>query len=184
MNEFPYRDKKGSIYRFGEFFPTELSLYAYNESLAYEEFPLSQVQVEGQGLSWRISEEKYYTTTVESSSLPDSIGIVEDSILDETIACPNKGAVETQCTFAYKILPEELRLYRLMHIPLPQYCPNCRYHGRRDWKLPWKLWHRSCACDLSNHNHEGNCSNEFETSYAPERPEKVFCEDCYKREVL
>ncbi len=27
------------------------------------------------------------------------------------------------------------------------------------------------------------CPNEFETSYAPERPEIVYCEKCYQQEV-
>ena len=29
----------------------------------------------------------------------------------------------------------------------------------------------------------GKCTNEFETSYAPERPEIVYCESCYQKEV-
>ena len=27
------------------------------------------------------------------------------------------------------------------------------------------------------------CKNEFETSYAPDRPEIVYCEQCYNEEV-
>ncbi len=27
------------------------------------------------------------------------------------------------------------------------------------------------------------CQNEFETSYAPDRPEIVYCERCYQQEV-
>ena len=27
------------------------------------------------------------------------------------------------------------------------------------------------------------CDNEFETSYAPERPEIIYCESCYNKEV-
>ena len=27
------------------------------------------------------------------------------------------------------------------------------------------------------------CPNEFLTTYAPDRPEIVYCEECYKREV-
>jgi hypothetical protein len=184
MSEVPYIDKKGSSYAFGEYFPTELSPFAYNESIAYEEFPMSRSQVEESGYSWASTEEKHHTATIESNILPDAIGEVSDSILAEVIACPNKGDVATQCTFAYRIVPEELRFYRLMNIPLPRYCPNCRYHKRRVWKLPWKLWHRQCMCDLSTHTHQGNCEIEFETPYAPNRPEKVYCEKCYQAEVI
>ena len=28
-----------------------------------------------------------------------------------------------------------------------------------------------------------NCKKEFETSYAPDRPEIVYCESCYNKEV-
>jgi len=40
-------------------------------------------------------------------------------------------------------------------------------------------------CDKDNHhNHNaGKCEIEFETSYAPERPEIVYCEKCYQQEV-
>ena len=46
------------------------------------------------------------------------------------------------------------------------------------------------------HEHEGPCPNEFETTYpprlasesgeagAPERPEIVYCEKCYLKEVV
>jgi len=72
-------------------------------------------------------------------------------------------------------MPDELRFYQLMHIPLPRYCPNCRYYERKKWKNPWQLWHRTCMKE--------GCTNEFETSYSPERPEIVYCEKCYQQEV-
>ena len=175
MNSMPYIDKKGRVYKYGEFFPTEFSPYAYNESLAYEEFPMSKEQVMEQGYVWRDSKEKIYTPTTESGEMPDSINDVTDKILQEIIACPNKGQIETKCTFAYRIMPEELRFYRLMKIPLPRFCPNCRYYERRKWKNPWKLWRRKCM--------NKGCKNEFETSYAPDRPEIVYCEKCYQQEV-
>jgi len=46
-----------------------------------------------------------------------------------------------------------------------------------------KLWHRACMCDKKNHEHAGKCSNEFETSYALGRPEIIYCESCYNKEV-
>ena len=60
-------------------------------------------------------------------------------------------------------------------IPLPRMCPNCRYKRRFDLRPPRKLWHRQCMNE--------NCKNEFETTYAPERPEKVYCENCYNQEI-
>ena len=191
MNEMPYIDKEGRVYKYGEFFPPEFSPFAYNESLAYEEFPISKERVEKEGYLWRDEEEKHYDATIQSQELPDSINDVKENILEEIIACPNKGKIETKCTFAYRIVPDELRFYQLMKIPLPRYCPNCRYYERRKWKNPWKLWHRKCMCGspgspstTTNHFHgEGRCKVEFETSYAPKRPEIVYCEKCYQSEV-
>jgi hypothetical protein len=183
MNTMPYVDKKGRVYKYGEFFPAELSPFAYNETLAYEEFPMSKEEVLENGYIWRDAEEKHYDASIESDKLPDSINEVKDDVLDEVIACPNKGQIETKCTFAYRIVADELRFYQLMKIPLPRLCPNCRYYERHKWKNPWKLWHRQCMCDKENHAHQGHCPNEFETSYPPDRPEIIYCKECYQKEV-
>jgi hypothetical protein len=175
MDEMPYINKEEIVYKYGEFFPIEFSPFAYNESLAYEECPMTRKEVEKKGYFWRDMEEKQYKTTIESDKLPDSIKDVDDNFLKEIIACPNKGQIETKCTFGYRIMPDELRFYRLMNIPLPRLCPNCRYYERRKWRNPWKLWHRKCM--------KKDCTNEFETSYAPDRPEIVYCEKCYNQEV-
>ncbi|KKP59766.1 MAG: hypothetical protein UR55_C0020G0001, partial [Candidatus Nomurabacteria bacterium GW2011_GWF1_34_20] len=52
---------------------------------------------------------------------------------------------------------------------------NCRHYERLSQRNPMKLWHRSCMKE--------GCTNEFETSYAPERSEIVYCEKCYQQEV-
>ena len=39
MNTKPYRDQQNHEYRYGEFFPTEMSPFAYNETTAQELFP-------------------------------------------------------------------------------------------------------------------------------------------------
>ena len=39
-------------------------------------------------------------------------------------------------------------------------------------------------CDKTNHFHgTSKCSNEFETTFAPDRPHVVYCESCYQAEV-
>ncbi|MFA6520086.1 MAG: hypothetical protein WCT44_00585 [Candidatus Paceibacterota bacterium] len=183
MNEVPFVDKIGRQYTFGECFPSELSPFAYNESIAFEEDPLTKEEVIAQGYRWKDMEAKQYTPTIKSPDLPDSINDVKDEICNEVIECPNLGKVETQCTSAYKILPDELQFYRQMKLPLPRHCPNCRYHERLKWKNPFKFYKRQCMCDLSSHPHEKKCENEFETMYAPERPEKIYCKECYQKEV-
>ena len=42
MDTMPYVDAKGRKYTYGEFFPPELSPFAYNETIAQEYFPLTK----------------------------------------------------------------------------------------------------------------------------------------------
>jgi len=183
MNNNVYTDKVGRSYPFGEFFPTELSPFAYNETIAYEEEPLSKDEILKQGYVWREPEVKNYTSTIKSGDLPDDIKESQDSACDEVIECPNLGDIKTQCTSAFRILPDELSFYRQMNLPIPRYCPNCRYHARLVWKNPFRFYKRECMCDLSNHNHKKKCVNKFETMYAPDRLEKIYCKECYQQEV-
>ena len=179
----PYVDKKGRVYGFGEFFPSEISPFAYNETVAFEEQPLSKEEALALGYRWRDMEAKQYIPTMDSSSLPNSIDDADDKVCGEIIGCPNNGKIETQCTGAYKILPDELQFYRQMCLPLPRYCPNCRYHERLKWKNPFRFYQRECMCEIGSHGHGAKCTNEFTTMYAPERPEKIYCKDCYQKEV-
>ena len=202
MNSMPYVDKKGRVYKYGEFFPAELSPFSYNETKAREFFSLTKEQAEQQGYSWKEPEERNIQIIIKSEDLPDHIKDVDDSILTQVIECEHNNInCNEQCTTAFKIIPQELEFYRKMNLPLPRLCPNCRHYQRIKQRNPLKLWHRQCMCEGKEsgtskqeleykyqntiaHTH-GNqpCPNEFETTYAPERKEIVYCEACYNQEV-
>jgi len=176
MSDMPYIDKKGRVYKYGEFFPSELSPFAYNETVAQEYFPLTKEEAEEQGYKWKDKEERNYVIDIKSEDIPDSIkNILDSDILNKVIECSHKGTCNQQCTEAFKIIPEELSFYRRMNLPLPHLCPNCRHYERLSQRNPMKLWHRSCM--------KKGCTNTFETSYASDRPEIVYCEYCYQKEV-
>jgi hypothetical protein len=175
MQEKPYVDKSGRQYGYGEFFPIELSSFAYNETMAYEQFPLSKEQVLARGYKWLDDISRDYKFTIEHTDIPDDISDTTDDILKETIHCEHQGLCVHQCTNAFRIMPEELKFYKKMHLPLPVLCPNCRYFERLRRTSPWKLWHRKCMKE--------SCTNEFETSYAPDRLEIVYCKKCYQKEI-
>jgi len=84
-------------------------------------------------------------------------------------------------------LSEDLKFHRRANLPLPRLCPNCRHAARIKQRNPLKLWHRTCMCENAKHNHPpaggAKCPNEFETAYSPERPEIIYCESCYQKEV-
>jgi len=150
----------------GEFFPTHLSPYGYNETVAQEYFPMSEEEVKAKNWKWRpedASQEKYLGPHAE---IPASIDDAGDDVTEKIYHCEITGK-------PYKIIPQELAFYREMRIPLPTKCFDQRHVERRDKRNPRKLWKRSCA----------KCEKEIQTSYAPDRPEIVFCEDCYRKEV-
>ena len=185
MNNMPYVDKTGNKYKYGEFYPIELSPFGYNETVALEQFPITKEKALEKGYKWEGSIQR--TTgkeTLKPENIPDSIDEVGNSILDEVLSC-------IDCKRNYKIVPNELIFYKKMKIPIPRRCFYCRHDARLKRRNPFKLWHRSCMCGstdspqaTSKHFHGAEkCEVKFETSYAPERPEIVYCEKCYQAEV-
>ncbi len=194
MNEMPFSDRAGRTYRYGEFFPPELSPLAYRESAAGDYFPLDKEKAEAQGYNWWRAERREFKSTIKAGALPDHIKDVEDGILDQLIECAS-------CNRAYKIVKPELEFYRRLGLPPARRCPDCRYAERMKFRNPMAWWKRTCQCagarsaprqgtrdeayvNANAHSHgDTPCPNGFETSYAPERPEIVYCESCYNGEV-
>jgi len=172
-NEIITHMKKTEEY--GEFFPINKSIYSYNESFCVDYFPMSEEEAKKLNLAWRKEEKKNYQITITSEKLPDEIKDVDDSILNEIIKCEHDSQCSHSCATAFKVVERELMLYRKLNIPIPILCPNCRYFERVKQRNPLKLWHRKCM--------KKGCTNEFETSYAPERSEIVYCERCYQNEM-
>ncbi len=183
MNNMPYIDKKGIVYKYGEFFPVEISPFAYNETVAQDYFPLTKEKALEMGYKWRDRKVSEYVTTIQPEDLPDDLKDVPDSIVGEIIGCLHKGKCQDRCLGAFKITENELRLYHQLGVPLPRLCFICRHEARLRKRNPMKLWHRSCMCQKTNHSHTAKCKHEFKTAYAPNRPEIIYCENCYNKEV-
>ncbi len=77
------------------------------------------------------------------------------------------------CKKNFKITPNEFAFYERMSLPLPSKDFECRMQDRLRKRTPRKLWKRNCI----------KCATDIETTYAPDRPEKVYCEQCYQAEV-
>ncbi len=175
MMDMPYTDKKGRIWKYGEFFPYDMSPFGYNETNAHDFFNIKREEALAKGYNWKEREKREYTVTKNSIDLPDGINEVLDEIVNETIGCPNNGNPDFQCATAFRIMPNELQFYRLRNLPLPRFCPNCRHYDRLKYRNPMRLYKRECM---------NGCGRSFETTYAPNRPEKIFCETCYQQEVI
>lgn len=176
MEEIPFIDKKGNTYKYGEYFPMEISPFGYNETVAQDYFKLSKQEILGNGYGWVDRENPEHQATLYARDLPKYANGFNEDILNLIIRC------ET-CERPYKIIKDEYILLNRFGLPLPRKCFECRHQERFNKVNPMKLWHRQCMCDKQNHDHEGRCPVEFETSYAPERPEIVYCEKCYQKEV-
>ncbi|OGY85551.1 MAG: hypothetical protein A2233_03130 [Candidatus Kerfeldbacteria bacterium RIFOXYA2_FULL_38_24] len=195
MNDMPYTDAQGRVYKYGEFFPPEFLPYGYNETLAYELFPLTKEEAESAGYFWREPEKRNYQTTIQAQDIPQSIQEADDSITQQVIGCAHAGNCAHNCTTAFKILPQEFAFYRQHNIPLPRLCPNCRHHERIYWRSPIQMHERTCQCageksenraytNTLKHDHgSSHCAHTFQTPYAPNRPEIVYCKECYQEEV-
>ncbi|MDQ5922559.1 MAG: hypothetical protein QG644_267 [Patescibacteria group bacterium] len=180
MDEMPYIDEKGRVYKYGEFFPFEFSPFGYNETFCLDFFPTTEVEAKNMGYKWRTQKERNHLVDIKTQDVPDKISIVDEAILNKVIECKHyaSGSLSCnhQCTEAFRITYDELLFYKKWNIPLPRLCPNCRHYERLPvFMQPMKLWHRKCM--------KNGCTNEFETSYSPDRPEIVYCETCYNAEV-
>jgi hypothetical protein len=152
----------------GEFFHTTLSPFAYNETAAHERFPLTKEGIEQRGWRWKEVKDEMpkVSRTIAASQLLENIDDVSEDILNCVVTCKATRR-------PYKIIKQELDFYRTMHLPLPHFHPEERHRRRMALRNPRKLWKRNCA----------KCEADIQTTYAPERPESIYCEKCYLKEV-
>lgn len=149
--------------QWGEFFPPQLSPYAYNETAAQEYFPLTKEAAAAAGLKWR--ENLPFTIGKETkkwNDIPAQISQIPDTIINEVFACDKTSR-------NFRITAQELIFYREMKLPLPRLHPDERHSRRVQMRNPRKLFYRTCA----------KCQTPIQTTYAPDRPETVYCEKCY-----
>lgn len=149
----------------GQFFPPSLALFPYNETIAFDHVPLTKEQALALGYTWRdeAPADRQAATFVPPSTITD----VPDSVVQERLAC-------SACGKNYKVTAQELALLRRKNLPLPMECFFCRYRSRLKSRNPRKLWDRKCA----------KCEKAIRTTYSPERPEIVCCEECYLATVF
>lgn len=160
---------------YGEFFPSSLSPFPYQATVAHEFFPLDEKKAKMNNFQWYSTKRGNYQITLKNAEIPDNVKDIERSILDEVIECGHRGICKQECTDAFRVIKMEFDFCKRMNIPLPRLCNNCRHYERLSLRNPPHFYHRKCM--------KKGCENEFETSYAPDRPEIVYCEECYKREV-
>ncbi|MDP3784941.1 MAG: hypothetical protein Q8R12_02590, partial [bacterium] len=155
---------------YGEFFPPRFSLVPYvistaaylrgfddvNTAKKYGYIP-DDVKQESSDVS----------EFIESSQLPSDIKDVDDSILKKIIYDKSNGK-------KFRITPYELSFYRKYNFPLPRLHPYHRMKNRSDyWYIRMSFFEATCA----------KCGRNMTSYFDPKGPEKVYCLDCYRREL-
>lgn len=199
MDQQPYTDKLGRVYKFGEFFPAEMSPFEYNTTMAQEVFPLTKEQATEQGLSWYDQPERQTELAFKTEELPDSVADAKPEMVGKAIECEHKGQCHEECTGAFTIIPQELAFLMEQGLPLPRLCFNCRHYSRIKKRRGMKLHERQCQCagtassnsvytnqsqNHKPHSSDQPCPNTFETSFSDDRPEIVYCQECYEEETV
>ena len=77
------------------------------------------------------------------------------------------------CTVKFKIIPQELDYYRQQNLPIPHLHPDERHKQRLKLENQRKLHIRNCD----------KCTKEISTTFSADKAKKVYCEDCYLKEV-
>lgn len=161
------RDKE-----YGEYFPITDSLFAYNESVVNDYFPLTKEQALAKGYRWYDAEVQ--PTVAQTYVVPQEIKNVTDDVVGQKLVCKH-------CAKNFTIIKPELVLLRKWGLPIPEWCHECRYQRRINLRNPRQFWDRKCVNTPQGGGQQ--CSKDIRTSYSPERPEIVYCEECYLKEV-
>ncbi|MFH0818613.1 MAG: zinc-ribbon domain containing protein [Patescibacteria group bacterium] len=165
-----YMQKSGE---WGELFSIADSIFAYNETVAQDYFPMKEDSVMQK--EWRWYQRENNNQTQKYRVLLD-INQVEDDICKQVLSCKT-------CQKNYKIIPQELAFYKKQGLPIPKNCHHCRRYARMQLCTPRAIWKRECMCTQPDHNHSGKCIKSFETAYSPNGKELIYCEDCYNKET-
>jgi hypothetical protein len=149
--------------------------------MANEYYPLSREDGIRLGYSWQ--DNNY---DVEFDGSPYQIKPIEvyaksesqrNELLNGVLKCEKSGR-------PYKIMPKELLFYIKNNLPIPKIHYMVRMKDRLSRINLFDLYHRQCMCEGECKQHENRCQNEFETTYSPDQPERVYCESCYQKNVL
>ncbi|MFA6080164.1 MAG: hypothetical protein WC753_01635 [Candidatus Gracilibacteria bacterium] len=169
-------DHMRSTGEWGEFFPHELSPFGYNETVANEYFPMTEADVRAKGWNWYTEDAKPFEG-ITYTPLP--ISQYDERVVGFDIATKNineclNGIIQCEVTGKpFKIIKQELAFYIENGIPVPTKHPDQRHTERMDLRNPRTLYERTCS----------ECKKNIITTYAPDTPEKVVCEECYRKLV-
>ncbi len=153
-----------------EYFPIQISPFGYNETIVNEYFPMSREQASAKWYKWQDNDYPIDvpvgTELLQTKDLPQNIKDVDDDILKKAIVCEISWK-------PFRIIKMELDFYLKHNLPLPKRHPDERNKQRLN-KLPSRnFYFRNCD----------NCGKQVISVYPADSEFKVYCEECYNKEI-
>ena len=151
----------------GEFFPDVLTPFAYNETMANIYYLSDKDHVIA---SWGKRLDREIEITVpEGTKLIHSAEIAtlsDEDLLKVAITCESSAK-------PFRLIKQELEFYRKHGLPIPKKHYDVRLQERLERKVVKDFYIRNCD----------HCQQEMFSVYAPEYQGKVYCEECYNKEI-
>ncbi len=158
---------------YGEFFPPHLSPFPYNLTYATSYVGYDDVAVASK-YGYQVNdvsegEQQVDGELIVAHDLPPDVKDVSDEILKKII-------FDTKNSKKFRYTRQELEFHHRFNIALPTEHYSLRLLNMRKklGSIVLKLHDRTCP----------KCGKIMQSSYAPDRPEIVYCEQCYQAEVV
>jgi hypothetical protein len=151
---------------YGEFFPYETFLVAYNASHAQNLYPLTREEVEKRGARWYDFNDESKAAMKSMTELPMNLRDCTDAILTNVYQCPVSGR-------PFRFVKAELEFHRRFGIALPRLHPTVRRKARMKRLMQLQYYPVQCA----------RCQKATKTRISPEENAVLFCESCYDHYV-
>lgn len=92
--------------------------------------------------------------------------MTESTLKDEKRTC-------AQCGKDFLIIVQEQKFYAKKDLPWPENCPECRQKRRLSLRNERRLYKRTCD----------KCHKEIISTYAPDSPYIVYCQECFWQHI-
>lgn len=138
---------------------------------------MTEETVQAKGWNWK--QDKETSSYHGPYYIPLQIRQYDERVIGYGIAQKNiddisAGILQCEVTGSpFKIIKQELAFYIENGLPVPTKHPDQRHKERLEQRNPRTLYEGSCS----------ECGVNIITTYEPERPEKVVCENCYQKLV-
>ena len=158
---------------YGEFMPPELAYFPYNISIATSYLGYDNLEI-AKKYGYKIEEvpENLYDIkegVIDSQDVPADIKDVGDDILSKVI-------FDRKNNKKFRYTKMELDFYRRNNLPLPleHYSVRLANLRKKFGSIVLNFYERNCD----------KCKKAIESTYTPEDERIVYCEECYKQEIV